>query len=107
MGGARRLWRNRAAMGGEGGQAMVEAAFVLPLTVALILCTIQITQLQQARVLVEYAAFNAARAGIVQNGNRGSDGTAGPVHDAAAPSLLPAHGPRRRPRAPGRTARPR
>ena len=24
MGGARRLWRNRAAMGGEGGQAMVE-----------------------------------------------------------------------------------
>ena len=92
MGGARRLWRNRAAMGGEGGQAMVEAAFVLPLTVALILCTIQITQLQQARVLVEYAAFNAARAGIVQNGNRGRGGTAGPMHDAAALSLLPAYG---------------
>ena len=47
MGIARPLWRNGRAMGGEGGQAMVEAAFVLPLTVALILCTIQITQLQQ------------------------------------------------------------
>src|SRR5437762_7853682 len=92
MGGARRLWRNGRAMGGEGGQAMVEAAFVLPLTVALILCTIQITQLQQARVLVEYAAFNAARVGVVQNGNAGTDGATGPMHDAAALSLLPAQG---------------
>jgi hypothetical protein len=91
MGSARLPWRNGRAMGGEGGQAMVEAAFVLPLTVALILCTIQITQLQQARVLVEYAAFNAARAGIVQNANAG-DGTAGPMHDAAALSLLPGLG---------------
>src|SRR5258707_992557 len=100
MGSARLPWRNGRAMGGEGGQAMVEAAFVLPLTVALILCTIQITQLQQARVLVEYAAFNAARAGIVQNANAG-DGTAGPMHDAAALSLPP--GPRRTSRA-GRPA---
>src|SRR5712664_3953989 len=83
-------WR---AMGGEGGQAMVEAAFALPLTVVLILGTIQITQLQQARLLVEYAAFNAARAGVVQNGNDGSDGTAGPMHDAAALSLLSGQGP--------------
>src|SRR5216683_912487 len=86
MGSAPAAWRNGRAMGGEGGQAVVEAAFVLPLTVVLILCTIQIAQLQQARVLVEYAAFNAARAGIVQNGNDGSDGTAGPMHDAAATS---------------------
>src|SRR3954471_22493208 len=93
MGGAPPLWRNGGAMGGESGQAMVEAAFVLPLTVVLILCTIQLTQLQQARVLVEYAAFNAARAGIVQNGNAGSDGTAGPMHDAAALSLLSGQGP--------------
>src|SRR5438876_5648618 len=92
MGNAPSLWRNGRVMGGEGGQAMVEAAFVLPLTVALILCTIQITQLQQARVLVEYAAFNAARAGIVQNGNSGRDGVAGPMHDAAVLSLLPAYG---------------
>src|SRR5216683_2714897 len=83
MGSAPAAWWNGRAMGGEGGQAVVEAAFVLPLTVVLILCTIQIAQLQQARVLVEYAAFNAARAGIVQNGNDGSDGTSGPMHDAA------------------------
>src|SRR6266852_8360644 len=93
MGGARGPWRNGGAMGGEGGQAVVEAAFALPLTVVLILCTIQIAQLQQARLLVEYAAFNAARAGVVQNGNDGSDGTAGPMHDAAALSLLSAQGP--------------
>jgi hypothetical protein len=93
MGGARGPWRNGGVMGGEGGQAVVEAAFALPLTVVLILCTIQIAQLQQARVLVEYAAFNAARAGVVQNGNDGSDGTAGPMHDAAALSLLSGQGP--------------
>jgi hypothetical protein len=80
-------------MGGEGGQAVVEAAFALPLTVVLILCTIQITQLQRARLLVEYAAFNAARAGAVQNGNDGSDGTSGPMHDAAALSLASTQGP--------------
>ena len=73
-------------MGGESGQAVVEAAFVLPLTVVLILCTIQITQLQRARVLAEYAAFNAARAGVVQNGNPA------PMHDAAALSLLSSEG---------------
>jgi hypothetical protein len=92
MGAGRALWRNRRAMGGESGQAVVEAALVLPLTVALILCAIQITQVQQARVLVEYAAFNAARAGVVQNGNAGSDGASGPMHDAAALSLLASHG---------------
>src|SRR5882672_1545734 len=93
MGSAPAAWRNGFAMGGEGGQAVVEAAFALPLTVVLILCTIQIAQLQQARLLVEYAAFNAARAGVVQNGNDGSDGTAGPMHDAAALSLLSGQGP--------------
>jgi hypothetical protein len=80
------------AMGGESGQAMVEAALILPAMLVLILCTIQIAQVQQARVLVEYAAFNAARAGVVQNGNAGEGGTSGPMHDAAALSLLPAAG---------------
>jgi hypothetical protein len=93
MGSGPAAWRNGFVLGGEGGQAVVEAAFALPLTVVLILCTIQIAQLQQARLLVEYAAFNAARAGIVQNGNDGSDGTTGPMHDAAALSLLSGQGP--------------
>jgi hypothetical protein len=76
----------------ESGQAIVEAALVLPLCVVFILCTIQITQLQRARVLVEYAAFNAARAGIVHDGDNGSGGTNGPMHDAAALSLLSSFG---------------
>src|SRR5262245_20980599 len=93
MGGDRTAWWSCRAMGGEGGQAVVEAAFALPLTVVLILCTIQITQLQRARLLIEYAAFNAARAGAVQNGNDGGDGTTGPMHDAAALSLASTEGP--------------
>ncbi|HYZ90356.1 MAG TPA: TadE family protein [Myxococcales bacterium] len=80
------------SMGGESGQAVLEAAIVLPLCLALILCAIQLAQLQQARVLLEYAAFNAARAGIVHDGENDARGTAGPMHDAAALSLLPSFG---------------
>src|SRR5206468_3892716 len=62
-------------MRGENGQAMVEAAIVLPLCVVLILCAVQIAQVQQARVLLEYAAFNAARAGVVHDAENGASGT--------------------------------
>jgi len=79
-------------MRGESGQAVVEAAVVLPLCIVLILCAIQITQLQRARVLLEYAAFNAARAGVVHDGDNGTGGTSGPMHDAAALSLLSGFG---------------
>jgi TadE-like protein len=54
---------------GEDGQAVVEAAIVLPAMVFLLLLALQLTQLQQARVLAEYAAFAAARAGIVMDGD--------------------------------------
>ncbi|MFL5278669.1 MAG: TadE/TadG family type IV pilus assembly protein [Myxococcales bacterium] len=79
---------------GESGQAIVEAAFVLPAMIFLILCAIQLTQIQQARLLTDYAAFNAARAGIVHNGDNGdSDGFSdGPMYDAAALSLAPSLG---------------
>src|SRR5947209_15759583 len=55
---------------GEDGQAAVEAAIVLPAMVFLLLLALQLTQLQQARILAEYAASAAARAGIVMNGDQ-------------------------------------
>jgi hypothetical protein len=78
----------------EDGQALVEAAFVLPALIVLLLGAIQLTQLQQARLMVEYAAFCAARVGIVRDldngkGDRGEDG---PMHDAAVFALLPTFG---------------
>ena len=54
---------------GEDGQAVVEAAIVLPAMVFLLLLALQLTQLQQARILAEYAASAAARAGIVMDGD--------------------------------------
>jgi hypothetical protein len=72
---------------GEDGQALVEAALVLPTTVFAILATVQLTQLQQARILAESAAFAAARAGIVMNGDPKK------MLDAATLALLPAVGP--------------
>lgn len=78
---------------GEQGQALVEAAFILPAMVFLLLLTIQLTQLQQARIMVEYAAFSAARTGIVKNGDNGpSNGFDGPMHDAAVLAILPTFG---------------
>lgn len=67
---------------------------MLPAMLFLILCGLQLTQLQQARLLVEYAAFSAARTGIVHdldNGDAG-DGSNGPMHEAAVLALLPSVG---------------
>ena len=76
------------------GQAVVEAAVVLPAMIFLLLLTIQLTQLQQARIMAEYAAFTAARTGIVMNGNNGtgSGGLDGPMHSAAVLAILPTFG---------------
>jgi len=81
----------------ESGQALVEAAFMLPLMLLLILCILQLTLLQQARIMVEYAAFNAARTGIVHNMNNGLDGSdpepgVATMRNAAVYSILPAWG---------------
>jgi len=53
----------------QSGQAAVEAALTLPLTVFLILGTLQLFLLLQARVLTEYAAFRAVRTGSVKYGD--------------------------------------
>jgi hypothetical protein len=52
---------------GDEGQAMVEAALVLPLMTFLVVGVIQLVMIQHARVLTEYAAFQATRAGVVHN----------------------------------------
>jgi hypothetical protein len=78
------MWRMYSS---EQGQALVEAAFVLPAMVFLLLVALQLTQLQQARVLADHAAFAAARAGIVMNGDPAK------MKDAAVVAVLSAVGP--------------
>lgn len=59
------MWRLRDT----GGNALVESAIVLPLWILLFLCILQLALLGRARLLAEYAAFRAARAGIVWGGD--------------------------------------
>jgi len=54
----------------ERGQVIVEQAIILPMMVFLILGIVQLTMIQQARIATEYAAYNAARAGVVYNGDK-------------------------------------
>ena len=65
------------------GQSTVESAIVLPIMVFLIVGTIQLVMVQHAKVMVEYAAFNAARAGVVWNGDKEQ------MTNAALISLMP------------------
>jgi len=76
--------RGVRSTGTESGQAAVEAALTLPLTVFLVLGTIQLFLLLQARLLTEYAAFRAVRTGVVKYGD------CEPMTHAAIGALLPA-----------------
>ena len=67
----------------ERGQAVVESALVIPLMTFLILGIVQLSVIQHARIMTEYAAFNAARAGIVWNADRFI------MENAAIISLMP------------------
>lgn len=62
---------------------MIEAAIVLPAMIFLVLTIIQLTMVQHARIMTEYAAFAAARAGIVYNADRRA------MERAAGIALLP------------------
>ncbi len=64
----------------------VEAALVMPMMVFLTLGILQLTMIQHAKLMTEYAAYHAARAGIVWNGNPMR------MHDAAVLALLPTFG---------------
>ncbi len=70
----------------ESGQVAVEAALIMPLMVFMTLGIIQLTMIQHAKLMTEYAAYQAARAGIVWNGNNER------MHDAAIIALLPTMG---------------
>src|SRR3981189_2946604 len=70
----------------EDGQAIAEAAIVLPGMVFLLLAAVRLTRFQQARILADSAAFAAARTGIVMNGDPGK------MRDAATFAILPGVG---------------
>ena len=55
--------------GEEGGQAAVEASLVIPMMLFFILGIVQLGLMHQAQLMTEYAAYRAARAGIVQDGD--------------------------------------
>ncbi len=67
------------------GQAWVESAFVLPVMIFVILGLIQLAMVQHAKIMTEYAAFCAARAGIVWNADRWM------MENAAIIALLPTY----------------
>ncbi len=73
-------------MGRESGQAVVESALILPLWLMVALGAIQLALLQQARLVTEYGAYSAVRAGVVWSGNNER------MRDAALLSILPSHG---------------
>ena len=51
----------------KSGQAMVESAIVLPMFIFLMLGILQLGLIYQARYLLEYAAYNAARTGALRH----------------------------------------
>ncbi len=53
----------------DSGQAVVETAITLPLTVFLVLGTIQLFMMLQGRLMAEHAAFKAVRTGVVKHGD--------------------------------------
>ena len=61
----------------------MEAAIIIPAMVVFVLLIFQLTLLQHARIMTEYAAYCAARAGIVHNGDKNR------MTNAAIVALLP------------------
>ncbi len=64
----RMVARRRSVRAGS-GQALLETVVVMPVLVFLILGAVQLVLIAHARVMAHYAAFCAARAGIVHNGD--------------------------------------
>ncbi len=64
-------------------QVMIETVFVVPLMLFMILGILQLAMLHQARIQTEYAAYQAARAGVVWNANHSK------MMNAAFVALIP------------------
>lgn len=67
----------------ESGQALVESALTMPLLIFMILGTLQLFMMLQARIMTQYAAYKAVRAGSLNSGD------CGPMVQAAVANLLP------------------
>ncbi|MCP3058874.1 pilus assembly protein [Myxococcus sp. K38C18041901] len=59
----------RGIAGGQSGQAAVETAIVVPMMVFMVLGIIQLGMVHNARLMTEYGAYRAVRAGIVNHGD--------------------------------------
>ncbi len=70
-------------VGHDCGQAAVETAITLPLTVFLVLGTLQLFMMMNGRLMAEHAAFKAVRSGVVKHGDCVS------MTHAAVAALLP------------------
>lgn len=71
------------SQGRQSGQAAVEAALTLPLVIFLVLGTLQLFMMLQGRIMAEYAAFQAVRAGSRNHGD------CVPMVHAALAGLMP------------------
>jgi len=71
----------------QSGQAAVETALIVPMMVFLVLGTIQLGMVHHARLMTEYGAYRAARAGIVNHGDCNI------MRKAALSALLPTLAP--------------
>jgi hypothetical protein len=67
----------------ESGQAVVESAITLPLALFMVLGTLQLFLMLQARTMAQYAVYKATRAGSISQGN------CTPMMHAAIAVLLP------------------
>lgn len=77
----------------DSGQAMVEAAIIFPLYIAVICVIIETALLANAYFMTDYAAYCAARAGIVNSGDVQKMQIAasialGPISNTAIPGVL-------------------
>lgn len=75
----------RSAAGRPRGQAMVEFLIVFPVLLLLLLGTFQFALIYQAKITLNYAAFEAARAGSVNNAR------STPMLEAFARGMAPIH----------------